>query len=185
MRAFTRHTRVTRRAIEYAEHGWPVAALAVPWDLRCPCGSTCREPHVVSGIVETATDAAKVWAPGTRWDIALVTSWFDVVDLPAQYGAMLNHKLVTTCPTATVRRGRRWHFVVGAGTFPAALVTAAGGVLHTGPDDWIAASPTSTEDTGRIGWVVPPLLTRWQPFHRADLVDVVFAPVQTTRRPAL
>lgn len=136
---------------------------------------------MVSEAVDSPEKAAQVWRAGHEWDIALVTSWFDVVDLPAQYGAMLNHKLVTTCPTATVRRGRRWHFVVAAGTFPAGPVTAAGGTLHTGADDWIAASPTTTEQTGRIGWVVPPLLTRWQPFHRADLVDIVFAPVQTER----
>lgn len=181
-----RRARITERALEYTEHDWPVAALAVPWGPRCPCGASCADPHVVSGVVTTPANAAEVWVPGHEWDVALVTSWFDVVDLPAKYGAMLNHKLITTCPTATVPRGRRWHFVVGAGSFPADLVAAAGGTIHSGPDDWIAASPTCTEATGRIGWVVPPLLTRWQPFHRADLVDVVFATVsrgQTMRRP--
>jgi hypothetical protein len=81
-----------------------------------------------------------------------------------------------------VALGGRWHFVVEAGSFPADLVEAASGVLHTGTDDWIAASPTRTETTGRIGWVVHPLLTRWQPYYRADLVDIVFADVTARRR---
>lgn len=167
--------RIAERAAEYTAHGWPVAALAVPWGPQCPCGCASTEPHLASDTVTGPDEAARVWAPGHGWAIALVTSWFDVVDLPARYGAMLNQKLITTCPTATVRRGRRWHFVVEQGSFAAGMVEAAGGVLHSGPDDWIAASPTRTEATGRIGWVVHPLLTRWQPYKRGDLVDVVFS----------
>lgn len=166
---------MTARAADYVEHGWPVSALAVPWRGRCPCGNTCAAPHLVSEAVTTSEEVAKVWTPGHRWDIALMTSWFDVVDLPGGMGAELHAKLITRCPTATAgyaaRFTRRWHFVVEAGAFSPGDVALADGVLHSGPDDWIAASPTRTPDGGRVGWIVEPYMSRWQPCSAETIAD--------------
>ncbi len=54
------------------------------------------------------------------------------------------------------------------------MTSTAGGTLHHGADGWIPASPTWTEDTGRIGWVVAPQMARWQPWQRRDVIDLVF-----------
>jgi hypothetical protein len=172
-----RHTRVSARAAECINHGWPVAALAVPTKAQCPCGRACTEPHLASDPVTSRAEAAQVWAPGHRWDIALITTWFDVVDLSPEYGALLHHRLITSCPTASAPRNRRWHFVVEHNSFPAKPVAASGGVVHSGADGWIATSPTRTEATGRIGWVVHPQYTQWRPYRRSDLVDQLFSDV--------
>jgi len=167
--------RLRERAIEYAVHRWPVAALAVPRSGRCQCErGDCAEPHLLDGatIVDPA-DAEETWADH-GWGIALVTSRFDVVDLPAQYGAPLHQRLLTRCPTATAPNDRRWHFVMEPGSIEASLLTTASGVVHSGPDDWIPASPTRTVATGRIGWVVHPMHAQWQPYRRADAVDALF-----------
>lgn len=164
------------RAMRYAEHGWPVAPLAVPRDGRCPCGlGACVEPHLVGNIATTdAAMAAASWGDH-GWDIALVTSWFDVVDFPASLGAVLHQQLRTTCPTAMAPHGRRWHFYLHAGSLRPDLVNAGDGVLHAGGAGWIAAPGTRTETTGRIRWLVHPYQTRWQPHRRMDPFDRVFA----------
>lgn len=171
--------RTTRRAIEYADHGWPVAALAVPWGAWCPCGGRkCAAPHLVSDAITTTAEAERGWPSGHQWDIAFVTSQFDVVDLPAAIGAELHSKLITRCPTATAgyaaKNSRRWHFVVETGAFPAEEVERVQGVLHSGQDDWIAASPTRTQDSGRVGWIVEPVTSHWEPCTKAVVLDKVF-----------
>jgi hypothetical protein len=170
-------SRIRARAAECVNHGWPVAALAVPTKGRCPCGLTCSEPHLASDPVMSQAEAAEVWAPGNPWEIALVTAWFDVVDLIPQYGAVLHYGLVTSCPTAIASRGRRWHFVVDHQSFPSDVVEASGGIVHSGIDDWIPTSPTRTDATGRIGWVVHPKYTQWRPYRRSDLIAEVFSNV--------
>jgi hypothetical protein len=169
-----RRARISARADECVNHGWPVAALAVPTKDRCPCGQACAEPHLASGPITARSEAAKLWAPGHPWEIALVTTWFDVVDLTPQYGALLHYRLVTSCPTAMAPRDRRWHFVVDKESFPADTVEASGGVVHSGIDDWVPTSPTRTEVTGKIGWLVHPQYTQWRPHRRPDLIAEVF-----------
>jgi hypothetical protein len=164
--------RFRRRAMEYAAHGWPVAPLAVQRFGRCQCErGDCVEPHLLDGdtTVTGPAQAEETWA-ADGWGIALVTSQFDVLDLPAQYGAPLHHQLNTRCPTATAPRHRHWHFVMTPGSVDADLVTTAGGVLHSGPDAWIPASPTRTAATGRIGWIVQPVQTGWRPYRRSDAI---------------
>lgn len=171
------HARWLRgRAMEYAAHRWPVAALAVPRSGRCQCErGDCVEPHLLDGVaIIDPVEAGKAWADH-GWAVALVTSEFDVVDLPAAYGAALNYRLLARCPTAVAPRDRRWHFVMESGSVDAGLVTAAGGVLHSGPGDWIPTSPTRTGATGRVGWVVPPLQAHWRPYRRSDAIDTIFA----------
>lgn len=181
------------RAVEYASHGWPVAPLAVPHHGHCPCErGTCVSPHLADidivsegsqlGVTDTG-DVARIWQ--RPWSIALVASEFDIVELPSNLGAPLNHKLLTTCPTATAPRGRRWYFVMETGSIDRELVTAAGGRLHSGPGAWVPASPTWTEDTGRVGWVVEPHMTRWQPYRRLDLIDMVFGRIESPITPGL
>jgi hypothetical protein len=176
------------RAMEYAAHGWPVAALAVPRAGVCPCTAMseepkgphggCVDPHLVTGrVVTDPDDAEREWADH-GWAIALVTSRFDVLDLPPSHGAPLNHRLTTRCPTAMAPRLRRWHFVLAPGSISpdtAAQVSAIGGLIRTGPNDWLPASPTWTEETGRTGWVVAPKLTQWQPFRPYDDIAGLFA----------
>lgn len=171
-----RARRLRRRAMEYAAHRWPVAALAVPRSGRCQCQlGDCVEPHLLDGTaIADPVAAGEAWADH-GWGIALITSEFDVVDLPAAYGAPLNHRLLATCPTAVAPRTRRWHFVMEPGSVDADLITAAGGVLHSGPDDWVPASPTRTGATGRIGWVVQPLVAHWHPYRRTDAIDTLFS----------
>jgi hypothetical protein len=171
--------KLRRRAVEYAAHGWPVVPLAVPRHGRCPCEKgTCATPHLAGPEVTDPEQADETWA-GTGWSVALTTSRFDVIDIPARFGGPLHQQLLMSCPTATAPHGRRWHFVMETGSVPAEVIATAGGTLHTGPDDWIAASPTWTEDTGRVGWVVPPQMARWQPWQRRDVIDLVFGSIGT------
>lgn len=169
-----RRTRITKKAIEYADHGWPVAALAVPRGSSCPCGERHAKPHLASETVTSPKQAATIWSTGHEWDVALMCSEFDIVDLPTHYGAPLYNKLVTACPTMTVFKGRRWSFIVETGSFPRSMVAAAGGSLHTGADEWAAAAPSRLDGIGHLYWVVGPLNTLWQPFRRSDAVDQVF-----------
>lgn len=165
------------RAIEYTNHGWPVAALAVPWGDWCPCGKSCTDPHLVSEEIVSPEEASRVWAKGHLWDIAFVTSRFDVVDLPGWIGAELHGKLITRCPTATAgyapRHTRRWQFIVETGALSMDEMEWVGGVVHSGPDDWIAASPTRTEESGRVGWIVDPVTAHWRPCTAEVVLDRV------------
>jgi hypothetical protein len=178
MRRGARPARTTARALEYVDHGWPVAALAVPWGNYCPCGEGCSRPHLASEVIVSAQKAASIWAKGHRWDIAFVTSEFDVVDVPGRVGALLHSKLITKCPTATAgyaaRDARRWHFVVEAGALPPDEVARLDGVVHSGPDDWIAASPTRTPETGRVGWIVEPIASHWTPCTKEVVKEKVY-----------
>ncbi|WBQ05793.1 hypothetical protein [Kribbella sp. CA-293567] len=112
-------------------------------------------------------------SPG-GWGIALVTEWFDVMELPPQYGALLNHHLKASCPTVMAPAKRQWWFFVEQGSVPGEQVLKAGGVLRSGVGDWVPAPGTWSEDTGRIRWLVPPHLTEWRPYRRMDPIDRVF-----------
>jgi hypothetical protein len=105
----------------------------------------------------------------------LTTDLFDVVELPPEYGALLNHQLKTTCPTAMAPAHRTWWFFLAPGSIPAAQVAEAGGVLHSGAGDWVPAPGSWTEETGRIRWLVHPYLTLWRPYQRRDAVDQVLS----------
>jgi hypothetical protein len=109
-----------------------------------------------------------------RWGVALVAEWFDVVELPAAYGAVLNHRLKGECPTAMAPATRRWLFFVVQGSVPREQVVAAGGVLRSGVRDWVPAPGTWLEETGRIRWLVHPYLTEWRPYQRRDPIDLTF-----------
>jgi Bifunctional DNA primase/polymerase, N-terminal len=171
-------------AVEYAAHGWPIAPIAVPEGDGCPCGGTCSAMHLLDSHAHGVTsdaEARELWADHP-WQLAIVTALFDVVDLPGTHGSRIHERLKTRCPTATARPGRRldwilepgpvrWHVYVTPGTVDATKVAAAGGTLHTGSNDWIVAPPSRTPATGRVGWVVPPMQTRWTPYARADVFD--------------
>lgn len=166
--------RVRERAIRYAVNGWPVAPLAVPQHGVCLClRGDCVDPHLVGGVVRQGFQADAVWSEHP-WGIALVTEGFDVVDIPPEFGALLNQHLKTTCPTAMAPARRRWWFFLVPGSIPAGQVAAAGGVLHSGVDDWVPAPGTNSESTGRVRWLVQPHLTSWQPYRRRDPIDLVF-----------
>ena len=168
-----RTRKVRERAVRYAVNGWPVAPLAVQRHGICLCARDCADPHLVGEVVHEGSRADAVWQGGP-WEIALVTERFDVVDLPPEYGALLNHQLKAICPTAMAPVRRRWWFFVVAGSIPGAQVRGAGGVLHSGAGDWVPAPETWLESTGRIRWLVHPYLTGWRPYQRRDPVDQVF-----------
>ena len=113
-------------------------------------------------------------APAGEWEIALVTEWFDVMELPPEYGAVLNHQLKAGCPTAMAPAKRRWLFFVVQGSVPREQVVSAGGVLRSGVQDWVPAPGTWLEETGRIRWLVHPYLTEWRPYQRRDPIDLIF-----------
>lgn len=171
-----RHARKLReRAIRYAEHGWPVAPLAVPRYGVCPCRrGDCVDPHPAGEVVRSAGWADAVWSEDP-WEIALVTDHLDVVEVPPQFGAPLHHLLKTTCPTAMAPAQRRWLFFLVPGSMSPDLVAGAGGVLHRGAGDWVPAPGTNTESTGRVRWLVHPYLTHWLPYQRRDPVDLVLS----------
>jgi hypothetical protein len=175
-----RSHRLRRLAVRYIENGWPIARLAVPRDGRCACGLMgCPAPHLLLKTPVLITTKAEVEAAfaEARWAIALATRHFDVVELPAQFGAPLHHQLRTTCPTALAPATRRWQFYVTPGSVPHGLVEAAGGKVVTGPSGWVAAPGTTTEASGTICWLVPPYLTHWRPYQRRDAIDMVFSTV--------
>jgi hypothetical protein len=166
--------RVFERAVRYAANGWPVAALAVPRYGVCPCDlGDCVEPHLVGETIRNGFVAAGVWK-AYPWEIALVTADFDVMDLPPEYGALLNHQLKATCPTAMAPARRRWWFFLEPRSIEPDRVAAAGGVLHAGSDDWVPAPGTQIDGSGRIRWLVHPHLTDWRPYRRRDPIDAVF-----------
>lgn len=170
--------KLRERAIRYAEHGWPVAPLAVPRYGFCPCRQgDCVDPHLAGEVVRGAGQADAVWSEDP-WDIALMTEYFDVVDVPPRFGAPLNHLLKTTCPTAMAPARRRWWFFLVPGSMSPATVAAADGVLHTGPTGWVPAPGTHTDTTGRIRWLTHPYLTHWHPYQRRDPIDQIFEPHQ-------
>jgi hypothetical protein len=180
---FERHRRrkIHEEAVRYAANGWPVAPLALPHDGVCPCGGNCLDPHLIGEVVHDGYRAAEVWPErggvemaGKGWGIALVAEGFDVMELPAEYGALLNHQLRAGCPTAMAPAQRRWWFFVAQGSVPREQVVAAGGVLRSGVRDWVAAPGTWMEETGRIRWLVHPYLTEWRPYQRRDPIDQVF-----------
>lgn len=173
--------RLATAAAEYAAHGWPVVRLAVPRDGRCLCGGgECETMHLLDDRpITTAYRAEQAWGEH-GYAIALITSRFDVLDLPGYYGAPLHHTLKTRCPTATARPGRRydvilepgpvrWHFYLQRGVVDADRVARADGILHGGPDDWVVAPPSRTPATGRVGWIVPPMQAKWRLYARTDI----------------
>ncbi|TDO54559.1 bifunctional DNA primase/polymerase-like protein [Kribbella sp. VKM Ac-2527] len=165
--------RVFERATRYAANGWPVAPLAVPRHGVCPCDlGDCVDPHLVGEPIRNGFLAAGAWR-ACPWDIALVTADFDVVDLPPEYGALLNQLLKATCPTAMAPARRRWWFFLAPGSISPDQVSQAGGVLHSGADGWVPAPGTVLDGSGRIRWLVHPHLTAWQPYERRDPIDLV------------
>jgi hypothetical protein len=166
--------------MQYVEHGWPVTRLAVPRGGRCSCRLLgCPEPHLVlnsPGLITTRREAEQAFAE-PRWDIALVTASFDVIEVPPQFGAPLHHLLKTSCPTALAPAYRRWQFYMAPGSVPRGLIEAAGGVVFSSSSGWVAAPGTTTETTGTIRWLVPPYLTNWRPHQRRDHIDTVFGTV--------
>ncbi|MEV6416091.1 hypothetical protein [Kribbella sp. NPDC051718] len=172
-----RHRKLHANAVRYAANGWPIAPLAIPRNGGCPCGKTCPDPHLVGEVVRDGYRAAAVWPenpPTPNWEIALVAEWFDVMELPAEYGAVLNHRVKAGCPTAMAPATRRWMFVVVQGSVAREQVVGAGGVLRSGVRDWVPAPGTWTEETGRIRWLVHPYLTEWRPYQRRDPIDLIF-----------
>ena len=145
------------------------------------------DPHLAGAAVRDGARAEVVWQE-RAWEIALLTEGFEVLDVPPEYGALLNQQLKATCPTAMAPVGRRWWFFLVPGSMEPERVARAGGVLHStssaapGPAaagsgtavGWVAAPGTVLESTGRIRWLVHPYLTRWQPYQRRDAVDQVF-----------
>ncbi|WBQ04382.1 hypothetical protein [Kribbella sp. CA-293567] len=174
-----RSDQLRRLAVRYVENGWPVARLAVPFSGACPCGLSCAEPHLVQRNLEmitTSREAADAFAEG-RWAIALATHGFDVLEIPAPFGAPLHHQLKDSCPTALAPATRTWQFYLAPGSVAAALAEASGGRLKAGPGDWIPAPGTTSEGTGTIRWLVHPYLTNWRPYRRHDAIDRVFSTV--------
>jgi hypothetical protein len=154
--------RLRERAIQYAEHGWPVAPLVVPVD-------SADAPRRVGDPAYGRADVEAIWA-GRNWGIALCAEHFEVMELPPEYGALLNQQLRTTCPTAMAPVHRRWWFFLERGSVTPTQVEAVGGVLHR---EWVPAPGTRQESTGRIRWLVHPMLTHWRSYRRQDPIALV------------
>jgi hypothetical protein len=173
-----RTNRLRRLATQYVDHGWPVTRVAVQRNGSCSCGLTeCAEPHLTLARPALTAAGGTVERLFTHdgWAIALPTHHFDVVEVPAQFGAPLHHQLKTQCPTAIAPATRNWQFVVAQGSISAELVRAAEGRLFSGPDGWVLAPGTHTETTGRTRWLTPPYLTHWTPYQRRDAIDIIFS----------
>lgn len=183
--ATRRNERLRRVATRYVDNGWPVARLAVPWAGACACGlSSCVEPHLTPMtpfVITTRPESEAAFADG-RWAIALPTQNFDVLEIPAWFGAPLHQQLKTICPTAFAPATRTWQFFVARDSVPTDLADAAGGQLIAGPDRWVAAPGTKTEATGTIRWLVHPYLTRWEAYQRRDAIDSVLNTVDWSAR---
>jgi hypothetical protein len=173
-----RSKRTLRHALEYVDHGWPIAALATPENGECPCGRECEKPHLVSDTVYTHDRAHTVWFKNHPWDIALMCDDFDAVGLPTAAGAPLYHSLGTKCPTMTVFKGKWWVFIVRPGAFDLKEVLKAGGTIRNGPEHWAPAAPSLLDGLGRLYWVAHPRETVWTPYARIDSVDIALG---TTR----
>jgi hypothetical protein len=175
-----RSDKLRRLAIRYVENGWPVARLAIPRGGSCACGLLgCLEPHLTlktPPLISTRAEAESAFADG-RWAIALATHTFDVLEVPAQFGAPLHYQLKGVCPTAFVPATRTWQFFMAGGSVPAELAVAAGGRLVKGPAGWVPAPGTNAEATGTIRWLVHPYLTKWHAYRRRDAIDMVFSTV--------
>ncbi len=154
--------RLRERAIRYAVNGWPVAPLAVSPE-------SDADPRLAGEVVSTGPDAEVVWDE-RDWEIALIADRFEVLELPPEFGALLNLQLKLSCPTAMAPAQRRWWFFLEAGSMTPERVVAAGGVLHR---DWVPAPGTRLDSTGLIRWLVHPHQTRWQPYRRQDPIDTV------------
>jgi hypothetical protein len=173
---------LARLAAEYVAHGWPTVRLAVPHDGQCQCGGDCTEPHLVDGEpFRTADNAERGWGD---YEVAFLTSQFEVLDLPAYPGVALNAALTNRCPTTVARPGRRfdtilepgpvrWHFYLSPGVVDAEKATHVGGSLHHGPDGWIAAPPSRTPSTGRVRWKVHPMQTQWRTYSPTSTFDTL------------
>ncbi|MFC0627221.1 hypothetical protein [Kribbella deserti] len=173
-----REARARQLAVEYVEHGWPVARLAIPRHGVCPCrhGADCLDPHLLDGrVVEDPNEAAAAWS-FKPWGIALVTARFDVIELPAAFGAPLHHRLKESCPTSIAPRTRRWSFFLTPFSVPASQLDPIGGRLRSGPKAWVTAPGTFTESHGRTRWLVPPYVTAWQAHQRTDAFDDILRP---------
>lgn len=175
--------RVAGIAAEYLAHGWPITRLAAPRKgSRCQCGGSCMEAHLVDGEPVTSVDEAdQDWGD---YEIAVITRGFEVLDLPAYPGVALNGALTNRCPTAVARPGRRfdsllepgpvrWHFYLSPASVDAEKVDRVGGVLHHGPDGWIAAPPSRTPATGRVRWNVHPMQTQWRTYRPTGVFDTL------------
>lgn len=177
-----RPKRLARIAAEYLAHDWPVARLAVRRDGRCQCGGSCSQPHPLDEKpIRTADEAERDWG---EFEIAFLTGQFEVLDVPAYPGAALNSGLTSRCPTAVARPGRRfdtllepgpvrWHFYLSPGSVDVEKATHAGGILHHGPEGWIAAPPSRTPSTGRVRWNVHPLQTQWRTHSPTSMFDML------------
>ena len=174
--------RLARIAAEYLAHGWPAVRLAVPRGGRCQCGGGSKESHLVDGDpFRTADDAEQDWGD---YEIAFSTSRFEVLDLPAYPGVVLNAALTSRCPTAVARPGRRfdtllepgpvrWHFYLSPGSVETEQGTCLGGTVHHGLDGWIAAPPSRTPSTGRVRWNVHPMQTQWRTHRPRSMFDML------------
>jgi hypothetical protein len=169
-----------RLATRYVENGWPVARLAVPRNGGCSCGLLgCPEPHLLlkaPASISTPLEAEAAFDDG-RWALAITTRYFDVLEIPARFGAPPHHQLRTNCPTAFAPATRTWQFFVAQGSVPAELAEAVGGELIAGPTGWVPAAGTKTDEAGTIRWLVHPYLTNWRVYQRRDAIDMVFSAV--------
>lgn len=174
-----RQERLARIAAEYLAHDWPVVRLAVPRNGRCQCGEDCAEAHLLDDQSIRTAAQAEEWG---EFEIAIVTSRFEVLDLPAYPGVAVHGALANRCPTAVARPGRRfdtllepgpvrWHFYLSPGSVVVEKVTRVGGRLHYGPDAWIAAPPSRTPTTGRVRWNVHPMQTQWRTHRPTSTLD--------------
>lgn len=157
-----RAKRLRERAIRYADNGWPVAPLAVPDEQG-------GDRQLAGEVVSTRQEVDAVWGEHA-WDIALIAGHFEVMELPPEFGALLNQQLKTSCPTAMAPAQRHWWFFLESGSIAAERVALVGGALHR---DWVPAPGTRLDSTGLIRWLVHPYQTRWQPYRRQDAIDTV------------
>lgn len=171
-----RARRIRRDAIRFAANGWPISRLAVRHNGRCSCPlRSCIEPHLTLRppvVITRPSDADRHWGD-LGWAIALITQPFDVLRLPAAYGANLHQVLGPTCPTAIDRSTRRWQFFVMPGIVSCEEVVQRGGEIVSGPSGWIPAPGTEGEDVEAYRWLVPPQHVRWQPCGDVEAIEAV------------
>lgn len=98
---------IADRAAEYVRHHWPIAAIG---DIREDGTAELAGPVVAS----PADTAMAVWTDYPSFGIALYcASGFAILELPAELGAPLHHRVGGQCPTLHLpHQNHLWRFVV-------------------------------------------------------------------------
>jgi Bifunctional DNA primase/polymerase, N-terminal len=159
---FWQRTVLRRAAQRYADQGWRVLPGAALINDRYVCGPLCPtvacHPAVDSWEAVATSDSADVdnWWGDLPFSVLLATGGtFDVIDVPARFGAAAARVNSRGSGPVAVSPAGRWMFFVGSGAMLRPELSAQLDVVLHGADSWVPAPPTRTP-AGRIRWEISP-----------------------------